>query len=160
MTMMKGFICLLALLLLSSRAFAQESTVVYLSAFPLDAFTKFPIDTTAIKLISSLRAPLPHPARFLRQLTRVLCHSDTVAPRRFQTHFVRFGFRITYPNGQQSNAYISQGNYLMLNHQVYRLDNPVRRVIRRYLPKKNEYLPLQNRRLRQLVKVRTLSTAN
>lgn len=157
--MAKGFVCLLALLLLASRGFAQERTAVYMSAFPLSAFTKFPIDTTSIQVISDLRASLPRPAHFLRQLTRVLSHTDTVAYCLFKPDFVRFSFRLTYPNGRQTNAFISQGNYLLLDHRVYLLDNPVRKALRRYMPKKNEYLPLQSRRLQQLTKARKSSTA-
>ena len=156
--MTKSVVSLLALLLLGSHAFAQPKAMVHLKAFPLSAFTKLAIDTVTIQVSHSLATPLPHPTRFLRQLTRVLRHTDTVAASRFRHDFVRFAFRLTYPDGRQADAFVSKGSYLLLDQRVYPLGNPVRRVLRRNLPERNDYLPLLTPRMRRIARDRTPTT--
>jgi hypothetical protein len=110
----------------------------------MGAFTKFPIDTGMIQVVSPLNTVLLHPARFDKQLRTVLAHKDTVAWQAFRPGFVRFWFHVTGPNTSY-NLYLAQGGTLVCGRRLYRLDRELYDVLRRYVPDKDTYLPLPRR---------------
>lgn len=130
-------------------AFGQRghNTVVKLNAFKAGTFTKIAIDTSIIKLLSSKDVQLTEPDDFVRKLNRALTNRDTVPLSLFNNNKVRMAFMVRESSDKSYNIFISTQKYLLLGKRVYKLDNGLKRVIRRHIPEPDGYLPILPKRL-------------
>ena len=139
------------LVMLSARTSLPISThpkvrEVRLHAYSLSSSTLIGIDTVQIQYSAPLKVKLKSPARFVTQLEQAISTRSTISASAFKSDFVRFWFQVSYDNGTVRSIYIAQGSTLLMGHQLYKLDNGLKELIREYIPAKDEYLPIRSRK--------------
>ncbi|MBF9239817.1 hypothetical protein I2I05_20655 [Hymenobacter sp. BT683] len=137
---------LLALGLLPAGLYAQTGRPVRkirLHAYPYSSSTLIGVDTTQLAYAAALKTTVKHAATFLAALEQALDQRDTIAVHTFRGNFVRFFFKVYYRDGGTRSIYLAQGRTLLYGQRLYTLDNELKHLIRGFIPRADEYLPVR-----------------
>lgn len=132
--------------MLLSENLPPKVQAVSLHAYSLSSSIWIPVDTVSIRESAPLKIRLKEPACFVVQLEQALTKRDTIPLATFKGSFGRFWFQVSYRDGTVRSIYLAQGSSLLIGRRLYKLDNELKNVIREYIPAKDEYLPVRNKK--------------
>ena len=142
---MRTFLTAAVLCFSAGRVQAQPPPpvrAVRLHAYPYSSSTLIGVDTFQLRYSAPLKTRIQHPSTFVARLDAALARRDTLPRAEFRDQFVRFYFAIRDTRGCTRAVYVAQGRTLLNGRRLYRLDDELKTLLRAYLPRPDEFLPM------------------